>query len=187
MGLSIKERREVILILMKELPEIFSNKIYSSMVQDFDISLLELFYDEKLQTCSLRDVFNQFQRAKLDAALINANSIEIINWFEQKMEIMIKFKAEIETIHEQILEGTKIQEKIEEFYTKNQKNIDDWYIMNYSEFNDETNIKKLFLERFESYCLLDAPMRIINVIYSNEDIVQVLQSYHKDKIDVFYS
>lgn len=186
MGISLENKRQMVWKIVKKLPLIFSNKIYNDMINDIDITMIELFYDEKLQTRSLEEIHQSLQNFDIQDVLLENNETEQVSWFNEKIKTILMFKEEIETIYEQVSNGTKMTEKIEEFYHNNQKNIDNWYFNNYTEFHDDTNIKDLFINRFEHFSLLTAPMRMINVIYSNEDIIQIIQSYHKDKIDNFY-
>lgn len=187
MGLSIKEKREVILNFIKQMPKIFSDKIYASIVLDRDISILELTYDEVLQTKTLKEAFEALESFDRDQFLIsNGMSLDEANWFKKKFEIIQVFKSEISIIYQQIIQGTKINEKLIEFYENNKVNIDNWYFSSDVSFDDTTSIQKLFCDRFNVYDLENAPMRLINVIYSDGDIIELIQSYHKDKIDLWY-
>jgi hypothetical protein len=108
------------------------------------------------------------------------------NWFLLKYEIIKSFSLEIATIYTQIIGGEKINEKLIEFYIQNQINIDNWYYSSDVPFDDSTTIQALFCNRFDVYNLENAPMRLINVIYSDHSIIEIIQSYHKDKINLWY-
>lgn len=188
MNISIKQKRSICNQFKELTKGIFSDKIYGSIVSDSnDIVLDTLLYDELFQTQSFIDVYNVFITIDFDLFLSAFDENES-NWFLSKLEVFFNLKEKLTTLNDQIISGVQIDEKLLFFYKTNQQSIDTWYYTSDVLFDDNSSVEKLFISRFNKPDLINSNMRIINILFSeNEDIIQVLQSYHKDKIDLFYS
>lgn len=187
MNLTLQAKCSIMKDFMKETKSLFSQEIYVYLISDsYSVSIDTLLYNTEFQSKKFTDVMEILTHLDVDNFLENYENEELILWFKSKVRVINDLKQAIKQYSNQIESRSIIEEKLNNFYDNNQNAIDNWYIKNNYEFDDNTSIRKIFIQRFDENVLFEGNMRSINLFFDQDNLVPIIQSYHKDKISEFY-